>query len=175
MTQLNYFIADIKRILGKKKIRIIHIWMSRSFCGVFMYRLERSLYLLFGKYYSVFRIPFSPIFYLLQAYSNIDIHYKADIGEGILILHPSLGCVISGQVMIGKNITLVGGNLIGTKKKCEKGTFIIGNNCTFGGNSTLIGPLVIGHNIKVGASACVINDCLKDNSILMGVPAKERS
>ncbi len=46
MTQLNFFIADIKRILGKKKIRILHIWMSRSFCGVFMYRLERSLYLL---------------------------------------------------------------------------------------------------------------------------------
>ncbi len=103
MTQLKNFATDIKRMLGKKKIRILYIWMSRSFLGIFMYRLERSLYLLFGKYYPFIRVPFSPFLYLIQAYSNIDIHYKAEIDAGLLILHPSLGCVLSGQVIIGKN------------------------------------------------------------------------
>ena len=173
MTQLQYFITDINRMLGKRKIRILHIWMSRIFVGIFLYRFERSLFLIFNNFYGILRIPFLPLFYLLQSYSNIDIHYKAAIKEGLLILHPSLGIVISGQVSIGKNITLTGGNLIGTKRNCEKGSFVIGDNCTFGGNATLIGPLILGNHIVVGASACVINTCLINNSVLVGVPAKE--
>ena len=165
--------ADIQRILGKKKYRILYIWMSRSFCGLLLYRLERGLFLLFGKTYPIIRIPFSPILLLLQAYSNMDIHYKASIKGGLLILHPSLGCVISGQVIIGENLTLTGGNLIGLKKKCNKGEFVLGDNCNFGGNSTVIGPLIMGNKIKVGASACVVRSCINDNSVLIGVPAKE--
>ncbi|WP_298368919.1 serine acetyltransferase [uncultured Lutibacter sp.] len=173
MTQLKYFFSDINRVLGKRKARIIHIWMSRIFVGIFLYRFERSLFLIFNNIYGVLRIPLIPLFYLLQAYSNIDIHYKANIKGGLLVLHPSLGIVISGQVSIGKNLTLTGGNLIGSKVNCEKGSFVIGDNCTFGGNATLIGPLVLSDNISVGASACVVNNCLQKNSILVGVPAKE--
>lgn len=32
----------------------------------------------------------------------MDIHYKADIKGGLLVLHPSVGCVISGQSIIGE-------------------------------------------------------------------------
>ena len=173
MTQFKYFITDVKRLLGKRKIRIIHIWMSRAFVGIFLYRFERSLFLIFNKFYGILRILFLPIFYLLQSYSNIDIHYKANIKEGLLILHPSLGIVISGQVSVGKNLTLTGGNLIGTKKNIESKSFVIGNNCTFGGNATLIGPLILSNNITIGASACVVKSYLDDNSILVGVPAKK--
>ena len=173
MTQFKYFVSDVNRLLGKRKIRIIHVWMSRVFVGIFLYRFERSLFLIFNNFYGVLRIPFIPLFYILQAYSNIEIHYKADIKRGLLILHPSLGIVISGKVIIGENLTLTGGNLIGTKKNFEIGTFIIGDNCTFGGNATLIGPIVLGNFISIGASACVVNDCFQDNSILVGVPAKK--
>ena len=126
-----------------------------------------------NNFYGILRIPFLPLIYLFQSYSNIDIHYKAAIKGGLLILHPSLGIVISGQVRIGKNMTLTGGNLIGTKRNCEKGSFVIGDNCTLGGNATLIGPLILSNHIVVGASACVINTCLINNSVLVGVPAKE--
>ncbi len=173
MTQFKYFISDINRMLGKRKIRIIHIWLSRIFVGIFLYRFERSLFLIFNKFYGILRVPFLPLFYLFQSYSNIDIHYEADIKGGLLILHPSLGIVISGQVSIGKNMTLTGGNLIGTKRNCRKGSFVIGDNCTFGGNATLIGPLVLSNHIIVGASACVVNDCIDEYSVLVGVPAKK--
>ena len=106
-------------------------------------------------------------------YSNLDIHYKANIAGGILVLHPSVGVVISGQAVIGKNLTLTGGNVIGVKRKTEKGEFLIGDNCSFGANATLIGPVIIGNNISIGASACVIHNCLMDNSTLVGVPAKQ--
>ncbi len=172
MTQLKFFIQDVKRMLGKHKIRILHIWLSRAFIGVLVYRIERSLYLLFPNIYGLLRVPLIPIFNLLQVYSNMDIHYKADIKGGLLILHPSVGVVISGQAIIGKNLTLTGGNVIGAKRKTKKGEFVIGDNCYFGANATLIAPVVLANNISIGASACVVKDCLKDNAILGGVPAK---
>jgi len=49
--QIFYFWEDMQRMLGKQKVRIIFIWLSRAFWGIGLYRFERSLYLLFGKYY----------------------------------------------------------------------------------------------------------------------------
>ncbi len=173
MTQLKYFIKDINRMLGKYKIRILHILLSRVFIGIFVYRFERSLFLLLGKYYGILRVPLIPIFNLLLMYSNLEIHYKADIKGGFIVLHPSVGVVVSGQVTIGKNLTLVGGNIIGAKAKCKKEYFIIGDDCNFGANATLIGPLILGNNVLIGASACVTKSFVKDDIRLVGVPAKE--
>ena len=172
MSQLTYFVSDVKRMLGKHKIRIVYVWLSRAFWGVFQYRLERSLFLVLGRSYSFIRVPFVPLLNLIQAYSNIDIHYKADIKKGLSILHPSVGVVISGQSVIGENLTLTGGNVIGVHKKCVKGTFVIGNQCSLGANATIIGPVILGDNITVGASACVVKSCLTPQSVLIGVPAK---
>ncbi|RLD59978.1 MAG: serine acetyltransferase [Bacteroidetes bacterium] len=167
--QIAYFKKDVKRMLGKHKIRILHIWLSRSFLGIFLYRFERSLFLLFGDLYGFIRVPFIPIQLILQSYSNIDIHYKANIKGGLLVLHSSVGCVISGQVVIGENLTLTGGNVIGVSNNNK--SFIIGDNCSLGANATIIGPLVLGNFIKIGASACVVKDCLENGSVLVGVPA----
>ncbi|MBA4154163.1 serine acetyltransferase [Flavobacterium sp.] len=169
--QFYFFGDDIKRMLGKQKIRILFIWLSRSFWGIGLYRLERSLYLLFGKYYKGVRIIFIPIFNLIQSYSNIDIHYHADIKGGINVLHPSIGIVVSGKAIIGKNLSLTGGNIIGVKEKCEPNSFIIGDNCTLGANAVILGPLMLGDSITIGASACLLKDCLINNSVLVGVPA----
>ncbi|TNE78952.1 MAG: serine acetyltransferase [Bacteroidetes bacterium] len=175
MSQFNYLTKDIRRMCGKDKRRIIHIWMSRTFVGIVLYRVERSLYLLFGKSYGVLRIPFTPLLYLIQSYSNIDIHYKANIGGGIIVLHPSVGVVISGQSVIGANFTLVGGNVVGMNSKGGTALLKIGNNCTMGANSTIIGPLVLGDNIQIGASACVVKSYEQDNAVLVGIPAKTRT
>lgn len=169
--QIFFFKKDLLRILGKSKIRILHIWMSRVFWGILLYRFERGLFLSLGNYYGIFRVGLLPIFNLIQAYSNLEIHYKADIGPGILVLHPSVGVVISGLSVIGSNLTLTGGNIIGAKAKCKPGEIQIGNNCTLGANAVILGPIKIGNDIKVGASALVIKDCIVNNSILIGVPA----
>ncbi len=174
MSQVTYFKNDVKRMLGKRKIRILHIWLSRMFWGVLMYRIERSLYLFFPKKtYAILRIPFIPILNIIQAYSNIDIHYKANIKGGLLILHPSVGIVISGQANIGENLLLTGGNIIGAKHLAKENEFTIGNNCSFGANATLIGPIQLGNNISIGASACVVKSCLNNKAVLTGVPAKQ--
>lgn len=170
--QFLYFRQDIKRMIGKRKTRIFYIYLSRAFVGTLLYRVERGFLLTLGRIYEILRIIFLPIINLIQAYSNMDIHYKADVKGGLLVLHPSMGVTISGVAIIGSNLTLTGGNVIGISKKCGKGDFIIGNNCNLGANAVVLGPINIGNNINIGALACVTKDFLESNSTLIGVPAK---
>ena len=171
--QFNYFKQDVRRILGKYKIRILHIWLSRVFIGILFYRIERTLFLILGKKYELLRVLFVPFLNIIQMYSNLDINYKADIKGGIMILHPSVGIVISGYAIIGSNLTLTGGNVIGGRKRLNHGDILIGNNCNLGANAVILDPVKISNNINVGSLACVIKDCLIDNSTLVGVPARE--
>lgn len=172
MSQLNFFIKDINALLGRNKYRIILVFFNRAFYGIFSYRIDRFLFLIFGTFYKYIRILLSPFFFLMQIMSNCDIHYKADIKGGINIHHPSLGIVISGKAIIGKKITLNGGNVIGIKNNKSDSHIIIGDNCNLGANSCVIGPLKLGDSIKIGAMACVTKDFITNNAILIGIPAK---
>ena len=89
-----------------------------------------------------------------------------------MVLHPSVGAVVSGLSVVGRNLTLTGGNVIGAKPHTKRGEIIIGDNCSMGANAVVIGPVKLGNNINIGASACVVKDCLSDGVSLMGVPAK---
>lgn len=171
--QIKYFGKDLKRMLGKYKLRILYIWMSRLFWGVLSYRVERGLYLLIGKPYEKIRIIFMPLINLVQAYSNLDLDYRSDIKGGLVVLHPSVGVVISGLSIIGENFTLTGGNVIGARPGCKYGDIQIGDNCTLGANAVLLGPIKLSNGINVGASACAVKDCLVENATLVGVPAKQ--
>lgn len=148
------------------------MWLSREFCGVLVYRMDRGLFELIGKYYKVIRIPLLPLFNLMQAYSNTDINYKADIKGGIIILHAAGGVVISGFSVIGKNLLLTGGNVIGSREGSKFGDISIGDHCSMGANAVILGPVKLSDHITVGASACVVKDCETDHSSLIGVPAK---
>ncbi|MNF75752.1 Serine acetyltransferase [compost metagenome] len=171
MNQFSYFLQDISRIIGKKKYRLLIVFFTRSFWGLFLYRIERAGYLIFGRFYAILRLPFIPFFTLVQSFSNIDIHYKAAIKGGILILHPSVGVVVSGRATIGQNLTLTGGNVIGFNGNKENDVFIIGDHCNLGANATVMGPLVLGNSITVGASSCVVKSFITNHLILVGVPA----
>ena len=124
-----------------------------------------------GGYFFV-RVFFYPILCFIQALSRIEINYHADIGPGLKILHPSMGVVINGSCIIGDNLTLVGGNIIGLSKSVEGKDFVIGNNVTLGANACIIGPVRLGNNINIGALACVVKDA-ESNTTLVGVPAKD--
>lgn len=171
--QFLFFWQDILRIIGRKKYRFFLLLFTRSFWGLFLYRFERTGFLIFGQFYGVIRLPFIPFFAIMQSFSNIDIHYKASIKGGVLILHPSVGVVISGKSIIGKQLTLTGGNVIGISSTSKSEIFEIGDFCNLGANATIIGPLVLGNHITIGASSCVVKSFEQDNLILAGVPAKK--
>lgn len=172
--QIVFFFQDLNRIMGSKKYRIFIIFFTRSFWGLLNYRLDRSFYLLFGRFHGVIRLPFLPFMILWQSFSNIDIHYKADVKGGILVLHPSLGVVISGRAKVGKNLTLTGGNVIGINSNAIKSEFIIGDNCDLGANAVIIGPLELGNCIAVGALACVTKSFKENNLTLIGIPGRKQ-
>ena len=174
MTQLRYFLADTQRFLGRKKWRIVVMLFYIPYWAVLWYRLERSLFLLFGNTYAVVRLPLTPFAFLFQSLSNLDIHYKADIGPGLMVLHPAVGVVVSGQVKIGKNLTLTGGNVIGATGHGPKGSYVIGDDCELGANAVIIGPITLGNSIKIGASACVVKSFEGDGLTLLGVPASPK-
>lgn len=102
----------------------------------------------------------------------MDIHYKAEIKGGLKVLHPSQGITISGCLVAGRNLSLVGGNVIGISKKCTKNDFMIGDNIKLGANACIIGPLILNNNIEIGACACVTKTFLVENIRLVGIPAK---
>ncbi len=56
MSQWECLRYDIIRMLGKDKWRIVVIFFSRIFAGIFWYRIDRSLYLLLGGKYRVVRV-----------------------------------------------------------------------------------------------------------------------
>lgn len=169
--QIVFLAADYKRQSGSVKLRMLYLWLSRASVGVFLYRFERMMFLLFGKMYTVIRIPLVPVLFPLYAYSNCEISYHAEIGPGISILHPSMGVVVSGFAKIGKNLTITGGNVIGAKPLMRQGgVLMIGDDVSLGANAVVLGPVVLGDRVTVGASAMVNKDFPSD-TILVGVPA----
>ena len=120
----------------------------------------------------VARILFSPIFLILRPWSgNCEIHYRADIGKGLKVLHPSLGLVVHDKTIAGENLCLIGGNCIGERKKLERGDLVLGNNVNIGANAVILGPVKIGNNVNIGAGAVVVHDT-PDNVTVVGVPAR---
>ncbi|MDB4759029.1 hypothetical protein OAF99_01680 [Akkermansiaceae bacterium] len=170
--QLKFLGIDFSTGLGRLKIRALHYWMSRSFVGVALYRCERFAFLLFGRGWKIGRVLISPLLNIAYAYSNTDINYGAEIGPGIKILHPSLGVVINGRVIIGSQLTLTGGNCVGGKKRFERGEYVIGDNCYLGANSSVMGPLILGDNVIIGAGG-VVTKSFQGSCVLAGVPARD--
>jgi serine O-acetyltransferase len=171
LKQLRYFVSDYYRICGRKKARLLYLWLGRVAVGIFIYRLERGMFISLGKFWTIFRILLSPFLWLLYAYSNCEINYRAAIGPGLLVLHAAPGIVISGKSVIGRNFTLTGGNIIGGRVGIKTGDIKIGDGCTLGANAVVLGPVTLGNNIMIGACALVLHSC-GDDIILVGNPAK---
>lgn len=150
------------------------MWFGGSAGVIVSYRLDRFFYLVFGNLWSIFRVLFFPIFLFFRILSvKHEISYKADIGRGFMVLHPSLGLVVSGKTVTGERLIMTGGNCIGSRGQTGPGDLQLGDNVTMGANAVILGPLTLGNNIMVGAGAVVV-DSAEDGSILVGVPARPK-
>ena len=91
------------------------------------------------------------------------------VGKGITIYH-SGNIIINAKAKIGQNCKLHGDNCIGNNGINED-TPIIGDNVDIGVGAKIIGDVVIADGCKIGANAVVAKSFLKENSILVGIPA----
>ena len=171
--QIWFLYKEIKIYINKRWWRWLTIWFNQGSVWVNLsYRVDRFFYLIFGKLWVILRIFLFPVFIVLKILGGRhEIHYRADIGEGLKVLHASLGVVINGHAQIGKNLVLTGGNCIGGRKSLSENSLVIGDNVSLGANAVILGPVKIGSNTIIGAGAVVVKD-FEGNGVLVGVPAK---
>jgi serine O-acetyltransferase len=107
--------------------------------------------------------------YLSRAFTNIEIHPAAKIGESLFIDHGT-GVVIGETAEIGDNVTLYQGvTLGGTGFATGKRHPTVQDNVTIGSGAKLLGPITIGHGAKIGANTVVITD-VPPNATVVGNP-----
>ena len=171
--QFRYLSADVGRMQGNRGWRLIGLLFSQSFQAVALYRLDRFFFLALGSTWRVLRILLAPLFFLLRPWlRGCEIHYAADIGPGLVILHPSLGVVVSPYVVIGENCTFAGGNCIGIRDGLRSGGWIyMGNYVMLSANAVVLGPSRIGSRVTVNPASVVARDVPSD-TILGQAPAK---
>jgi|GEM_PF-491400 len=173
--QLSFLKYELSRLTGGKPARWLILFFEPSTGVLISYRLDRCFHLLFGPAWTPLRVLAFPLFLLLRVLScRHEICFKAKIGKGLWIVHPTLGVVVHGDAIIGGNLILTGGNSIGCRRGICRGELILGDDVTLGINSCILGPAHIGNRVTIGAGAvCVEN--LPDDCIAVGVPAKPRS
>ncbi len=116
--------------------------------------------------------PFAQLF--LEFYKILfgcNIGRGASFESGLVLPHPR-GVLVNGNVVGGKNITIQGGVVIGSKYNgLPVLTPSLGDNIYIGSGAKIIGDVKIGSNVNIGANAVVIKD-VPDNVTVAGVPAK---
>lgn len=159
--------ADLYRLGGKvnKKTFITNIFMNPAFKFIYVHRKcnfyrnkNRVKYLLYRSF-----------LYKLNLKYGLEISNEAKIGKGFKIDHRG-AIVINPNVIIGKNVNVTSGVLIGQQNRgSKKGSPRIGNNVWIGANSSIVGKISIGNNVLIAPGA-FINFDVPDNSIVIGNP-----
>ena len=87
-----------------------------------------------------------------------------------MIFHAQ-GVVVNGDVKVGKNCILHGGNVIGNMGNDLK-VPVIGNNVRLGTGAKVLGDVYIADGVQIGAGAVVLDSCYEKGALLVGIPAR---
>ena len=133
--------------------------------AVWGYRLAHHLWL--GGHRLTGRIVST----VVRAWTSVDIHPGATIGEGLFIDH-ALGVVIGETAEVGADVTIYQGvTLGGTSLERGKRHPTVGDRVTIGAGAKVLGPVTIGAGSRIGANAVVVRDVPPD-SVVVGVPGQ---
>ena len=141
--------------------------------AVFMHKISRFFHL------AGFELLARIISQVTRFFTGVEIHPGAKIGKNLFIDH-GMGVVIGETSKIGDNVTIyhavtLGGispSIDAERQRDEKRHPTIGNDVVIGSGAQILGPVMIGNNSRIAANAVVVND-VKDNTTMVGVPAKE--
>ncbi len=163
---------DIERYLADYQLSSsIKLLFFVDFWPVILLRLEEfsltrnnGIYKWFINLITIFLRPF------IQGMSGTRILQGAKI-DGGLLLHTSVGIVVTAKAVIGRNCTLFSGaSVVHKANGLKAGTPVIGNNVKLMNGCKIVGAVTIGDNATIGANAVVLKD-VPENSIAVGIPA----
>lgn len=171
--QLAYIPADLKKYVGGTWWKYWPAMFSAGFLAVLIYRVERALFLQFGRGYVVVRSLLAPVRMILRPLrSNCDLQYTAQIGGEFQVQHPQMGLTVSGRSTIGDRVIMAGGNTLASRHRgSSHGDLVIGDDVTIGMNAIIFGPVRVGDNAIVGAGAIVTRDVAEGDRVA-GAPAR---
>jgi serine O-acetyltransferase len=109
---------------------------------------------------------------LNQFLTGADIAWRAHIGPGLVLFHPT-GVVIGPHVVAGTDLTVqssvtIGGGAGRDGGRGDSPTF--GDRVEVGAGARVLGPVTIGDDAIIGANAVVLSD-VPAGSLARGVPA----
>lgn len=120
------------------------------------------------------RMPFSFFYKILKTYiqilTGIELPCETQVGKRFKIEHFS-GIIISGDTVIGDDVTIRNGVTIGLRHTGVRGSPVIGDRVDIGAGAKILGKIVIGNDVMIGANAVVIHD-IPPWSLAVGVPAR---
>jgi serine O-acetyltransferase len=141
-----------------------------------VYRFGRWRY---GVRPALLRKPLSLIYKFMkigvQIMTGIDLPCETRVGRRLVIEHFG-GIIISGDSVIGDDVTLRHGVTLGLRRTGVPGAPTIGNGVDIGAGAVILGPVHVGDGAVIGANAVVLCD-VPAGALAVGVPAciKRRS
>jgi len=173
--QLAFLGHELRLLTDGRTARWLLIFFEPNAGVIISYRFDRCFYLLCGPIWTFLRVFAFPLFLMLRLLScRHEICFQAQIGRGLRVFHATLGVVVHGDAIVGRNCIFYGGNSIGVRKFMRRGELALGDNVILGINACVLGPVKVGHHVTIGAGAIVVED-LPDNTVAVGVPARPRS
>ena len=138
-----------------------------------VYRFGRWRY---GVRPALLRRPLSLLYKFLkigvQITTGIDLPCETQVGRRLVIEHFG-GIVISGDSVIGDDVTLRHGVTLGLRRTGVSGAPVIGNHVDIGAGAKILGPVSIGAGAVIGANAVVLCD-VPAGALAVGIPARIR-
>ena len=120
------------------------------------------------------RFPARALSQVTRWLTGIEIHPGATIGRRFFIDH-GMGVVIGETAEVGDDVMLYHGvTLGGRQREGGKRHPTLRDGVAVGAGAKILGPITIGARAVIGANAVVTRDAPED-SVLVGVPAKQRS
>lgn len=136
-----------------------------------VYRFGRWRY---GARPALLRRPLSLLYKCLkiavQITTGVDLPCEARVGRRLVIEHFG-GIVVSGDSVIGDDVTLRHGVTLGLRRTGVAGAPVIGNGVDIGAGAKILGPVHVGHGAVIGANAVVLCD-VPPGALAVGVPAR---
>lgn len=142
-------------------------------------RRQIDLYIKYLRKVEYFSKSKNSFFILLKVYYLFKLRRKSYLtgfqippftcGSGLTIWHWG-SIIINSNSIIGDNVTLYPGVVIGHKNPGEKAP-VIGNNVFIGSGSKIIGAITIGENVIIAPNSVVVKD-VPSNCTIAGIPAK---